>query len=1162
MSTIDASYASSRDLALLSNIFVPTYTFDSAKSEFQVQLDTYLQGNVNIGTSNTNYGFSINGNPYVQLTLSQWATAPAVATVDMSAYRIVNLGNQTQSDQKYGRPALSFQNDALTGIYSSNLGEVGVLTAGVSGLLVTASGVSNRSNTSNSIGGISLSSGIITASSLFLSGGGLSMTGNLSMGSYLFMAGGITLSGTTISGAGTTINICGAVTTSSGLTTTRITTTEPASANTIGGVNLSSGTISAPNPTADHYIGTVRIQGNNIFGNLTSETIVALSNRYGTSNKGGGIQFFNGKLVVNTSDAVDPIGQFNVSMGNAPDMSAGTTAWSSSYALFGADIASTTGAALGLGYDKTNGVARIVAAQPGSGALKDMVVTARNLSLAVTQLTVCGAIVNPSASPRFIGGVSLTNSLVGGVSISSGGIFTPTASVKNTIGGVGLVSQTISANSIETGTSTDPSKISGVSFSNTSVTAAGNSTIGGVVLNSGRVRPDGKTWVLIGSNSGTPLSQADNTVAVGTDTGVTSQQSNSIAVGYSAGSTNQGVATADGAPPGFAVAIGSEAGKTGQGARAIAIGGSAGSLNQKFGSIAVGNNAASSGQGFRAIAIGDNTARLNQSGGAIAIGTNAGLNTQGGYAIAIGVSAGASTQFSNSIVLNATGADFTVYSTQKNYQNTSGFFVAPIRQDSSTADPTRNEVIVWDAQTKEMFSAKNGSATVGGVAFSGGTITAGVGTSSIVGVTLANNGVTAINITATGTISGGNLVGTTISAGGTSYVGGVTLANNGVTAINITATGTISGGNLVGTTISAGGTSYVGGVTLSNSNVLAQNISAGKLQLSNLTSETTNTNILSLNTTAGAVSYTSKYVQGVTSGGTGITVGGTAQNPTITNTGVTGITAGTGITISPAGPGATGTVTINANTNGTVTSVTSADANITVANPNTTPVLTLSPNLNVTTISAGPGTSYVGGVTLTGGQITATGVLSTIGPLSITSESASLVENTGSGSGGWVSVASSADGQTIFGVRYNGSTIYISRDRGITWVNNTSLTNGFWSTVACSSNGQVVVATQNRGGIGYTSAVFISTNGGVTWGAGTQPGGSVDYLASAVSGDGSTIVVGVTLGGVYRITSADSFTTWTRLDASNNRQWKALAISSNGVTLVERFRDLEVIHTF
>ena len=178
------------------------------------------------------------------------------------------------------------------------------------------------------------------------------------------------------------------------------------------------------------------------------------------------------------------------------------------------------------------------------------------------------------------------------------------------------------------------------------------------------------------------------------------------------------------------------------------------------------------------------------------------------------------------------------------------------------------------------------------------------------------------------------------------------------------------------------------------------------------------------------------------------------------------------------------------------------------------------------------------------------GGLSTIGPLSITSESTTLLENTGSGSGEWVSVASSADGQTIFGVRYNGTTIYISRNRGLTWVNNTSLTNGYWSTVACSSNGQVVVATQNTSGGTYPSAVFISTNGGVTWGAGTQPGGSVDYLASAVSGDGSTIVVGVTLGGVYRITSADSFTTWTRLDASNNRQWKALAISSNGVTLV------------
>jgi hypothetical protein len=914
MSTIDASYASSRDLALLSNIFVPSYTYDPTNFTFQVQLDTYLQGTVNIGSSNTDYKFNINGNPYVQVTVSDWAKAPANATVDMSAYRITQLGNQVESDNTVGLPALSFYNDPSTGIYSDGPGRVAILSQSVSALMITARGISNLSNTSNSIGGVTLSgSQIITGYAVSNNVGGVT----LSSGSITTVYGsraningvlldrdrvftifdassyiaGVTLSsGTITAGDGGSI---GGVS----LSGTRINAT---GASIVGGVSLSSGTISATNPTNNHYIGNVRIQGNNIYGVLTSGSIVALDNPYGTSNKGGGIQFWNGKLLVNTSDTTIPVGQFNVSMGDAPSMSATTATWTSNYSLFGADITSATGAALGLGYDKTNGVARIVSAQPGSGALKDMVITARNLSLAVTQLTVCGAIVNPSASVSSIGGVSLTNSLVGGVSISSGGILSPNSNVVNTIGGVILSNQKVTAQIIDTGsTNTATSLVGRVTLADGNINAPGtNSVISGVTLNNGKIVPSNVTWVAIGTNAG-------------------SGASNSVAIGTAAGNSGQ---TAS------AVAIGNGAGTQGQGSNAVAVGASSGNSNQGNFSVAIGNAAGTIRQGSSSVAIGDNTGRFDQSLATVAIGAYAGNTSQGRYSVAIGSYAGQSNQSFNSIVLNATGADLAITGA-RNYQNTSGFFVAPIRQSTDTANASDVDVIAWNPLTKEMFSAKNGGATLGGVAFSSQTIVAGTGTSSIGGVTLGNGAIsTGYNVTSSinGVTFGPNSINTGVF-NTSSYIAGVTLCYGSVITLPTTC-------------------NSIGGVTLSNSNVVAQSISAGRLQLSNLTSETANTNILSLNTGTSLVSYTSKYVQG--------------------------ITAGTGISISPAGPGATGVVTITATTGGTVSSVTSANANITVASTTTTPVLTLSPNLNVTTIQAGTGSSAIGGVTLNAGALT------------------------------------------------------------------------------------------------------------------------------------------------------------------------------------------------
>ena len=122
---------------------------------------------------------------------------------------------------------------------------------------------------------------------------------------------------------------------------------------------------------------------------------------------------------------------------------------------------------------------------------------------------------------------------------------------------------------------------------------------------------------------------------------------NTIAIGYQTGNTSQG---------NNAVAIGSTAGQTSQGAKAIGIGEVAGRLNQGIESIGLGAGAGEQNQGAYAIAIGSTTAYLNQGVGAVAIGTSAGALYQGEHAIAIGTGAGNGLQGNNSIILNATGS--------------------------------------------------------------------------------------------------------------------------------------------------------------------------------------------------------------------------------------------------------------------------------------------------------------------------------------------------------------------------------------------------------------------------------------------------------------------------------------------------------------------------
>jgi hypothetical protein len=147
-------------------------------------------------------------------------------------------------------------------------------------------------------------------------------------------------------------------------------------------------------------------------------------------------------------------------------------------------------------------------------------------------------------------------------------------------------------------------------------------------------------------------------------------------------------------------ALGSYAGQSTQGSETIAIGGYAGQTGQGRQSLSIGRYAGNNNQGTESIALGYNAGNLGQGSQSLALGNNAGQTGQGSASIAIGYKAGYSNQASNTIIINATGA-------QLNSSNSNGLFIKPIRQQATnlptlvynnttgeiTADATKTFVI-------------------------------------------------------------------------------------------------------------------------------------------------------------------------------------------------------------------------------------------------------------------------------------------------------------------------------------------------------------------------------------------------------------------------------------------------------------------------------------
>lgn len=155
----------------------------------------------------------------------------------------------------------------------------------------------------------------------------------------------------------------------------------------------------------------------------------------------------------------------------------------------------------------------------------------------------------------------------------------------------------------------------------------------------------------------------------------------SVALGFESGNTTQGS---------NAVAIGNGAGKTNQGSIAVAIGELAGENNQTSAGVAIGYYAGKDTQGSGAIGIGYTAAQVTQGSAAVAIGWSAGQSNQGANAIAIGFRAGFTNQNASSIILNASGAALN--------STGAGFYVNPVRSTTSSARP-----VVYDTATSELF---------------------------------------------------------------------------------------------------------------------------------------------------------------------------------------------------------------------------------------------------------------------------------------------------------------------------------------------------------------------------------------------------------------------------------------------------------------------------
>ncbi len=134
----------------------------------------------------------------------------------------------------------------------------------------------------------------------------------------------------------------------------------------------------------------------------------------------------------------------------------------------------------------------------------------------------------------------------------------------------------------------------------------------------------------------------------------------------------------------------------------------------------------------------------------------------------------------------------------------------------------------------------------------------------------------------------------------------------------------------------------------------------------------------------------------------------------------------------------------------------------------------------------------------------------------------------------WGSVACSADGQKVIVAGRNGR-IFLSTDRGLTWLVQTAPPSAAWRAVCSSSDGNTLAACASGGGIWRKS-------GGV-WAQTSAPVAAWQGLACSY--DGQRLVASVAGGGLY--TSGNGGANWTlQSGVSTAGTWRGVACSASG----------------
>ena len=150
--------------------------------------------------------------------------------------------------------------------------------------------------------------------------------------------------------------------------------------------------------------------------------------------------------------------------------------------------------------------------------------------------------------------------------------------------------------------------------------------------------------------------------------------------------------------------------------------------------------------------------------------------------------------------------------------------------------------------------------------------------------------------------------------------------------------------------------------------------------------------------------------------------------------------------------------------------------------------------------------------------------------------------------GSWVCTASSADGNTLMALTYNG--VWTSTNSGLSWSSNNVPGVSFFRSVALSADGQKAVAAD--GNYNVKGGIYISTNSGTTWSQTTAP--IEPWFSVASSADGTVLAAATmvsTLPVVPVYVSTNSGMTWQpTVSLSTNINTTCIAASVDGSKLV------------